>query len=213
MREHLLRFVKSKTYVFIDCETFNLCLNSVYNLPWQIAMIKAVAGKKVAEKNFYIKWDTDLKIGAEAAKITKYSQKTMDDKGVPPEEAFPTIRDWLDNADWIIAHNMLGFDLYLIKDYYRLNGLDYKHLMPKILDTNSLARGVKLGTPYKEDEGSLIEYQYRMTNTRKKGVRTNLTALGKGYDIDHEYDKLHNAIVDLELNLKVWNKLKCQIEV
>lgn len=213
MREHLLRFDKSKTYVFIDCETFNLCLNSVYNLPWQIAMIKAVAGKKVAEKNFYIKWDTDLKIGAEAAKITKYSQKTMDDKGVPPEEAFPTIRDWLDNADWIIAHNMLGFDLYLIKDYYRLNGLDYKHLMPKILDTNSLARGVKLGTPYKEDEGSLIEYQYRMTNTRKKGVRTNLTALGKGYDIDHDYDKLHNAIVDLELNLKVWNKLKWQIEV
>ena len=213
MREHLLRFDKSKTYVFIDCETFNLCLNSVYNLPWQIAMIKAVAGKKVAEKNFYIKWDTDLKIGAEAAKITKYSQKTMDDKGVPPEEAFPTIRDWLDNADWIIAHNMLGFDLYLIKDYYRLNGLDYKHLMPKILDTNSLARGVKLGTPYKEDEGSLIEYQYRMTNTRKKGVRTNLTALGKGYDIDQDYDKLHNAIVDLELNLKVWNKLKWQIEV
>ena len=213
MREHLLRFDKSKTYVFIDCETFNLCLNSVYNLPWQIAMIKAVAGKKVAEKNFYIKWDTDLKIGAEAAKITKYSQKTMDDKGVPPEEAFPTIRDWVDNADWIIAHNMLGFDLYLIKDYYRLNGLDYKHLMPKILDTNSLARGVKLGTPYKEDEGSLIEYQYRMTNTRKKGVRTNLTALGKGYDIDHDYDKLHNAIVDLELNLKVWNKLKWQIEV
>ena len=212
MREHLLRFDKSKTYVFIDCETFNLCLNSVYNLPWQIAMIKAVAGKKVAEKNFYIKWDTDLKIGAEAAKITKYSQKTMDDKGVPPEEAFPTIRDWLDNADWIIAHNMLGFDLYLIKDYYRLNGLDYKHLMPKILDTNSLARGVKLGTPYKEDEGSLIEYQYRMTNTRKKGVRTNLTALGKGYDIDHDYDKLHNAIVDLELNLKVWNKLNWQIE-
>ena len=213
MREHLLRFDKSKTYVFIDCETFNLCLNSVYNLPWQIEMIKAVAGKKVAEKNFYIKWDTDLKIGAEAAKITKYSQKTMDDKGVPPEEAFPTIRDWLDNADWIIAHNMLGFDLYLIKDYYRLNGLDYKHLMPKILDTNSLARGVKLGTPYKEDEGSLIEYQYRMTNTRKKGGRTNLTALGKGYDIDHDYDKLHNAIVDLELNLKVWNKLKWQIEV
>ena len=55
MREHLLRFDKSKTYVFIDCETFNLCLNSVNNLPWQIAMIKAVAGKKVAEKNFYIK--------------------------------------------------------------------------------------------------------------------------------------------------------------
>ena len=213
MREHLLRFDKSKTYVFIDCETFNLCLNKAYNLPWQIAMIKAVNGKKVAEKNFYIKWDTDLEIGEEAARITRYSQKTMDDKGIPPEEAFPTIKDWLDNADWIIAHNMLGFDLYLIKDFYRVNGLDYKHLMPKILDTNSLARGIKLGIPYKEEQDSLIEYQYRMTNTRKKGVRTNLTALGKGYDIAHDYSKLHDAIVDLELNLKVWNKLKWEIEV
>lgn len=213
MREHLLRFDKSKTYVFIDCETFNLCLNKVYNLPWQIAMIKAVAGKKIAEKNFYIKWKTDLKIGDEAARITRYSQKTMDEKGISPEEAFPTIRDWLDNSDWIIAHNMLGFDLYLIKDYYRLNNLDYKHLMPKILDTNSLAKGVKLDIPYKEDEGSLIEYQYRMTNMRKKGVRTNLMALGRDYDIEHDSDKLHDAIVDLELNLKVWNKLKWQIEI
>ena len=213
MREHLLRFDKSKTYVLIDCETFNLCLNKAYNLPWQIAMIKAVDGKKVAEKNFYIKWDTDLEIGEEAARITRYSQKKMDDKGIPPEEAFPTIRDWLDNADWIIAHNMLGFDLYLIKDFYEINNLDYRHLMPKILDTNSLAKGVKLSIPYREGEDSLIEYQYRMTNMRKKGVRTNLMALAKGYDIDHDYGKLHDAIVDLELNLKVWNKLKWQIEV
>ena len=213
MREHLLRFDKSKTYVFIDCETFNLCLSSVNNLPWQIAMIKAVAGKKIAEKNFYIKWDTPLKIGAEAARITRYSQKIMDDKGIPPEQAFPTIRDWLDNADWIIAHNMLHFDLYLIRDYYRLNNLDYEHLMPKILDTNALARGVKMNMPYREDEGSLIEYQYRTANTRKKGVRTNLMALAKGYKIDHDYDHLHDAIVDLELNLKVWNKLKWEIEI
>ena len=54
MREDLLRFDKSKTYVLIDCETFNLCLSSSFNLPWQIAMIKAVDGKKTAEKDFYI---------------------------------------------------------------------------------------------------------------------------------------------------------------
>tara|TARA_B100000959_G_C14970515_1_gene619487 strand:- start:1488 stop:2018 length:531 start_codon:yes stop_codon:yes gene_type:complete len=176
-------------------------------------MIKVVAGKKIAEKDFYIKWDTDLEIGEEAARITRYSQKKMDDRGIPPEEAFPTIKDWLDNADWIIAHNMLGFDLYLIRDFYKINNLDYRHLMPKILDTNALAKGIKLGIPYREGEDSLIEYQYRMMNTRKKGVRTNLTALGRGYDIDHDYGKLHDAIVDLELNLKVWDKIKWQIEI
>jgi len=51
MDEDFLRFDKEKEYVFIDCETLNLCLNSCHNLPWQIAMIKAVGDKKIAEKN------------------------------------------------------------------------------------------------------------------------------------------------------------------
>ena len=51
MDEDFLRFDKEKEYVFIDCETLNLCLNSCHNLPWQIAMIKAVGNKKIAEKN------------------------------------------------------------------------------------------------------------------------------------------------------------------
>ena len=68
MDSHLLRFNKDKTLVFIDCETHNLCLNSCHNLPWQIAMIKVKGNKVVASKDFYIKWDTHLKIGKEAAK-------------------------------------------------------------------------------------------------------------------------------------------------
>ena len=50
-------------------------------------------------------------------------------------------------------------------------------------------------------------------HTRRKGVRTNLISLGKEFKIEHNYDKLHDAIVDLELNLKVWNQLKYQIEL
>jgi len=46
-----------------------------------------------------------------------------------------------------------------------------------------------------------------------KGVKTNLTAMGKHYNIEHDYSKLHNALVDLQLNLKVWNKLKWEIEL
>ena len=52
-----------------------------------------------------------------------------------------------------------------------------------------------------------------MANLIKKGVRTNLKALGKFYDIDHDYENLHNALVDLELNIKVWDKLKVQFEI
>ena len=51
-----------------------------------------------------------------------------------------------------------------------------------------------------------------MLNVRKKGLKTSLGALGKSYLIDHDYEKLHDALVDLELNSKVWDKIKLQID-
>lgn len=212
MDSHLLRYDKKKTIVFIDCETFNLCLNSCHNLPWQVAMIKLNGDKIAASKDYLIKWDTKLKIGAEAARITRYSDKAMQKNGIPPEEAFPTIQDWLDNADYIIGHNILGFDVYLIKDYYKHMGLCYKHLMHKIIDTNCLARGIKYELPYKQEQG-LLAYQYKVVHERRKGVKSSLAYMGKSLSIEHDYDKLHNALVDLELNVKVWNKLKWQTDI
>ena len=132
--------------------------------------------------------------------------------GKEPKDVFPIIKKWLDGADYIVGHNIIGFDIYLIKEMYKMFGEDYKHLVPKLIDTNCIARGVKMEIPYKPEE-DFTEYQYRIVNTRRKGVRSSLTALGKEFNIDHDYDKLHNAIVDLELNLKVWNKLKYALEL
>ena len=214
MDEHLLRYDDTKTLVFIDCETLNLCLNFCHNLPWQIAMLKVQGKKTLAEKDFYLKWKTGLKISEEAARITRYNQTTIDQKGLKPEEVFPTIQDWLDNADHIIGHNILGFDIYLIKDFYNYMGKDYSHLTKKIIDTDCLARADKHNMPYdKETYDSLLEYQYRLSTKKKKGIKTNLTAIGKEYDIDHDYKNLHNALVDLELNVKVWQKLKWKVEI
>ena len=214
MDSHLLRYDNKKTLVFIDCETFNLCLNSCHNLPWQIAMIKVKGKKIIAKKDFYIKWDTHLKISEGAARITRYNQTTVDKQGLPPEEVFPTIKDWLDNADYIVGHNILGFDIYLLKGYYEHMGEDYNDLTEKVLDTNCIARAEKFNVPYDKDSyDSLLEYQYKLLNKRQKGVKTNLTALGKEFEINHDYDKLHNALVDLELNIKVWDKLKWKVEI
>ena len=212
MDEHLLRYDKQKTYVFIDCETLNLCLNSCHNLPWQIGMIKLVGDKIVDQKDIFIKWDTDLKISEDAARITRYDQKKIDRLGVKPEEIFATVEDWLDSADYIMGHNTLGFDIYLIKDYYKFMGKSSDHLYPKFIDTHCIAKGIKLGTPFKSGE-DLMEYQYKALHTIKRGIKTNLTALGKEFDIDVDYNNLHDAVNDLILNIKVWDKLKWQIEI
>tara|TARA_R100000008_G_C3574615_1_gene164385 strand:- start:154 stop:792 length:639 start_codon:yes stop_codon:yes gene_type:complete len=212
MDEHLLRFDEEKTLVFIDLETFNLCLSFEHNLPWQVAMIKIEGKKKVSEKNFFIKWDTKLKIGSEAARITNYNPKVVKDKGLKPDEVFPTIEDWLDNADYILGHNIIGFDMFLIKDFYKYMGKDWSHLMDKMIDTNCLAKGIKNGIFYDGKE-SLCEYQYRMYHKRVKGVKTNLDALSKDFDIKYDKTKRHDALYDLDLNVKVWDKLKWQVEI
>ena len=212
MDEHLLRFRKDKKIVFIDCETYNLCLNFCHNVAWQVSMIETDGTKKTDERDYYIKWDTDFKISEDAARITKYDDDFVQKNGKTLKQTLPTIQKWLDKADYIVGHNILGFDIYLIKELYKLHGEDYKPLVPKIIDTNCIARGIKMEIPYRAGE-DFTEYQYRIYNTRRKGIRSNLTALGKEFGIDHDYANLHNALVDLDLNLKVWNKLKYSIEL
>ena len=212
MHEELLRFDKNKEYVFIDFETENLCLNSCHNLPWQVALIKAAGDKKIDDKNFYIKWQRELHVSKEAARITRFNIKNYEKAAISYEKIFPTIEDWLDNAEYIIGHNILGFDIYLIKEYYKAMGKDYKHLLPKIIDTMCVARGIKYNDYYKPAE-DFLAWQYRMLNKHVKGVRTSLPALGKEFDIKHNYANLHDALVDLELNLKVWNKIKWMIDL
>jgi len=175
-------------------------------------MISTDGTYKKDEKDFYIKWDTPFKISDDAKRITRYDDKFVRKNGREPKDVFPTIKKWLDGADYIVGHNIIGFDIYLIKEMYKMFGEDYKPLIPKLIDTNCIARGVKMEIPYKPEE-DFTEYQYRIVNTRRKGIRSSLTLLGKEFNIEHDYDKLHNAIVDLELNLKVWNKLKYALEL
>ena len=111
-----------------------------------------------------------------------------------------------------MGHNILGFDIYLIKEMYLLKGKRIDHLVEKIIDTNCIAKGVKFPVEKMPNE-DLIDYQYKLLHTRRRGVKTNQTALGKEYKIEHDYERLHDAIVDLELNLKIWNKLKFQIDI
>jgi len=212
MDGHLIRFDEDKTFVFIDCETENLCLNSFNNLPWQIAMIKTKGGQILDSKDYYVGWDRDVNVSVEAARITRFNPVDYDKRKIKFEEIFPTIEDWLDNADYIVGHNILGFDIYLIKDFYNYVGKDYRHLMSKIIDTNCIARGIKFELPYRTSE-NFLEYQYKLVHERRKGIKTNLTALGREFQIEHDYDRLHDALVDLELNLKVWNQLKYQLEM
>lgn len=215
MDGYLLRYRQDVTYAFIDLETFNLNLSFKYNRPWQVGIILVKGEKVVDAKDIRINWPDapHLFIGKEAAAITKFDPVLHAKLAVTPEVAFPRFWPLLEQADYIVMHNGLKFDLYLIKDYAVMMGKPWKWIVPKVLDTKSIAQGIKMNIPYKPKDGTFMEYQYRMANIIAHGVKTRLALLGKEYGIAHAYENLHDAIVDLELNLKVWNKMKFQVEI
>ena len=200
MDSHLIRF-QQKKFLFLDFETFNLALHDSLNLPWQAAAIYQ-----------QVKWDSDLKIGKDAKRITNYSETRFRQKCIPEEEAFDTLYRLTEDCDYIVGHNVLGFDIFLLRNWYKKHGKAHRHLPNKVLDTLAIARSVSLDYNYKSGECPILDFQMKMINTRKKGLKTSLGALGKSYEIEHDYAKLHDALVDLELNIKVWNKLKYQID-
>ena len=55
--------------------------------------------------------------------------------------------------------------------------------------------------------------KYRIPEPLLELLKNNLSSLGKEYEIDHDYEKLHDALVDLQLNIKVWNKIKWQVDL
>tara|TARA_R110000765_G_scaffold41666_4_gene88620 strand:+ start:9167 stop:9805 length:639 start_codon:yes stop_codon:yes gene_type:complete len=212
MDSHLLRFKDDKLFVFIDFETENLCLNFNNNMPWQMAMLKSKGGKKTDEQDLMIEWDRKIDVSPEAARITGFSYDKYNKLKTPHEEVFKVMEEWLEEADYIVGHNILGFDMYLISEFYKKMGKSAMHLVDKAIDTYCLAKAYKLGSE-KPSQASLIEYQYTLLGIRKRGLGGGLGAMGKNFEIDHDYSKLHDALVDLELNLKVWNKLKMQLEI
>lgn len=215
MDGHLLRYNQKVTYALIDLETFNLCLHFFQNRPWQVGVLKVQGEKVIDAKDIRVKWPDapHLKIGKEAAIITRFDPILHNKLAILPEEAFKKFWPVLESVDYIIMHNGLKFDLYLLKCWAELMGKPWKWMMPKIIDTKAIAQGIKMNIPYKPKEDNFLEYQYRMANAVVKGIKTSLKTLGPELGITHDYNNLHDAIVDLELNLKVWNKLKYQLEL
>ena len=220
MDEHLIRFQKKK-FLFLDFETFNLALHDSVNLPWQVATILIetrenengrICNHEISRDDIYLKWDSDLKIGEGARRITGYTEAKFRQKCILEEEGFETIYKQVEECDYLVGHNVLGFDIFLLRNWYRKHGKKYDHLPHKVIDTLSIARSINLEYPYKSNEMSLLDFQMKMLSIRKKGMKTSLGALGKSNNIEHDYAKLHDALVDLELNLKVWDKLKLQID-
>ena len=110
-------------------------------------------------------------------------------------------------------HNGYNFDIYVLKIWREKLGRknDYSYL-DRAIDTNSIARAIKKGVKQiKPEERKMM--MFRFGNYVEKGLKTNLTALGKELQIEANYDNLHEVCADVILTAKIFDKLRWQIEI
>ena len=209
---YLGEITKDKVICWLDFETENLALNKCSNHPWQCAAILARNGKVLDSFDLLIKWPFKLNVSEGAAIITRFDNGNVEKFGVSPQEVHARLVEFMNRADYIAGHNILGFDAYMLQSLCETLGEPVYNFVPKALDTACIAKGIKYEV-FPEKSENFLSYQYKMYHyPRKRSIKYNLSALGKEFNIDHDYDNLHNAIVDLQLNMKVYDKLSYMID-
>lgn len=208
---NLLRF-SHETFCISDYETENLnvCQN---NRPWNLGFI-LFNDKEILEKHSYYIWWKDLNISQGAAEATRFNYDEYKKKARPQKEIWDIWEKYLYNKGLIHAqHNGIMFDSYITQIWRSENNLnkDYSFLNSYI-DTNSLAKGWKLGLKSIERKDWLTSW-YKYGNFKQKGLKTNLTTLGKEFNINFSYDNLHQAENDCLLNRLVFQQLITKIDI
>jgi DNA polymerase III epsilon subunit-like protein len=213
----LLRFREDIKYCVLDVETFNLALNWNQNRIWQCGIVMAQGEKIISEHDIRIKskWDDApyLAIGAEAARATRFNEEIHNQTAIDYREAFEKIYPLVKDCDYILGQNILRFDLYLLRGFFEFMGAEWKFMVPKILDTKSIAQGIKTNNIYNPRKENYFEYQYKMSNSFKRGIKTSLKALCADYGFEYDENLAHDAMYDVYRTFDVWNKMKHQIEL
>ena len=124
----------------------------------------------------------------------------------------------LDNAKFS-SPGLFNLITYLNFNVYILNSLcnslcielDPSYI-DRCVDTLSLAKAIHLNLEYNNNT-SLIEWQYKLCNLHKRGLKVSMQKLLEKYDIYHTEGMLHNAVYDINMNFKIFRKQLWEIEV
>jgi len=196
-----------------DYETCGLNLGSLSNKPWQLAFLLCEGKKILSRHNYWLHWD-DIEGSPDAARITGWTKSKYKKLAVAPEKPLELFEKYLYDEEYMsVGHNLLGFDVYIhnINRHLLNKDTDFSYVN-RLVDTNCIAKGIKMGINLDKDD-DLLSWQYRMVGIRQRGVKTNLKQLCVDYDIDFDPSKLHDALYDIEKNFEVFQKLIWAFEV
>ncbi len=214
--DSLLRFDKNQKFLLFDTETCNLNLVSKKNVPWEWAWMLCTQREILERKEYLVQWPK-IDISDEAARMTGFYQKQHKIPliGKSPEFVISEFDKLLYDESIIpVAHNGLGFDVYIHNIHRQLTGrtTDYSYI-PRFLDTNAIARANKLNIPFPKDRSQLTAFQYKIYGHRVRGIKSNIKALCEDYLISYDPLRAHEALYDVELLQQILFKLIQEVEI
>jgi DNA polymerase III epsilon subunit-like protein len=213
MKEKLLRFDNSQKYMVFDFETCNLNLVSKDNKPWQLAFLIYQGEKLIESNDYYIHWD-DLKMSEGARKVTGFKDSVYKKRAVDAKKVLDHFEKYLYDDSYIkLGHNIFGFDIYIHNIFRKLlkKPTDYSYL-EKSIDTLCIAKAIAKEINLSEDD-DFVSWQLKLNSVHERGLRLNLGACCKNYDIDFDPTKLHDALYDIQKNYQVFRKMLWKIEI
>lgn len=213
LENNLLKYNKNQKYLIWDMETCDLNLHSLHNKPWQIGYAVATKDEILLSKNIYIKWP-NLKISADAARITRYDKNIVDEQGIDPELALYGFNKLLyDPQIRSVFHNGMNFDYAIHNIWCKNFGLssDYKYLK-KSFDTRALFTLYKLKIPWRHDQSSYFQ-QIKALNYRKRGFKSNLAFVCKELGIKIDESLTHDANYDIHLTFFVFQEMLKRLDL
>lgn len=206
----LLRYDKDRRYCVWDLETTGLCLG--YALPWQLSYAVFTLERVIQQQTFYIWWD-NLPISEGAARVTRFDPRAYKESAMEPDEVLRSLEaQILDPAISSVGHNLLGYDTMIHAVWRRKLGLreDFSYL-PRTFDTLALSKAYKKGLPV--DRDNPLAFQYRALSVVERGLKASLSTMGREFGIPFDEHRLHDASVDIRLNIEVFKQLLWKVEI
>lgn len=217
---NLIRFQKDARWVTFDFESSGLNLWAAK--PWELSWAICSLNDGVIESKTRMIYWKDFDISDELARKVHFDRTKYEANAQAPEEVWKEFAPVIfDPSIRSVGHNLLGFDVYMIKTWQRLMGAaqDFswiggvKDKYP-LIDTNCLAKAYRKEIkPDVSSSSALLSFQYKMESFREKGLKTSLGTMCSLFGIDYNAQEAHSAEYDVRANWQLFRELVFKIDI
>lgn len=206
----MLRFNKDQKYLSFDTETEGL--NLVRHRPYQISYVLYTQKSVLEEYDGFIDLE-NFSISDGAAKVTKFDRARYDRLKRPVKEVYDKVWPLLSDPEiFVVGHNLLKFDTYMVSQLRKLVGEDVDNSwVRRIKDTKVLSLAMLNDIEYKRDE-DFMNWQFKINNKRWKS-KSNQKYMLEYFDIPFDPEKLHDSLYDVQKNRELFLKLLYKVEI